>query len=201
MSGPDGAAAERYAIERLKRELDSHFFYHSLWHSRDEVLPAAVELARLEGLDAPTTLLVRTAALFHDLGFVVRLERHEEAGVEIARQALPGFGFSGEQIEQIAGMILATRLPQRPTTPAERVIADADLDVLGRSDFCERNRTLLRELVHFGLAPPRAEWLGVQMRFLGEHRYFTASARRMRDEGKRHNLAELPRCYGAAAAG
>lgn len=195
MSRPDVAAAERYAVERLSHELDPRFCYHSLWHSLDEVLPASLHLAQLEGLDAPTTDLVRTAALFHDLGFVIRLETHEAAGAEIARQALPGFGYRPEQVEQVAGMIFATRLPQRPTTVAERVIADADLDVLGRDDFCERNRILLRELTSFELASSPQDWMVAQLRFLGEHRYFTASARQLRDEGKRRNLEELPACY------
>lgn len=195
MTGPDHAAAERYARARLIEDLDPRFVYHSLWHSADEVTPAAQRLARLEGLDPDTIALLGTAGLFHDLGFLVRIERHEEAGVDLVRRVLPDFGFTDGQIERIAGMILATRLPQRPTDAAERVMADADLDMLGRDDFCERNKLLRRELLIFGLAPPLETWLIAQQRFLSEHRYFTAAARRLRDAGKRRNLERLAECY------
>jgi uncharacterized protein len=195
---PDIAAAERYADARLRSELDPRFVYHSYWHSVDEVTLASIELARLEGLGPLDTLLIRTASLFHDVGFVIRRDLHEEAGIEIARAALPDFGYSVEQIDAVAGMILATRLPQRPITPCERVVADADLDVLGRDDFCPRNRLLLQELRAFGQEFSDERWRDVQTTFLSEHRYFTASARAMRDRGKARNLAGLADCYPEA---
>lgn len=195
MTRPDLVAAERYAVERLERELDPRFVYHSFWHSIDEVTPVSVELAQREGLGPLDTLLVRTASLFHDVGFVITRDGHEEAGIAIAREALPAFGYSDEQIERIGGMILATRLPQSPANLCEEIVADADLDVLGRDDFCARNRLLLQELRAYGVPFTDAEWRTLQSGFLADHRYFTASARALRDEGKAANLGKLSACY------
>ena len=48
---PDFEAAARYALERLDRDLSPKFVYHSSWHTRSDVLPAAERLAKLEGLE------------------------------------------------------------------------------------------------------------------------------------------------------
>lgn len=54
---------------------------------------------------------------------------HEFEGCLIARTALPGFGYTGEDI-MICGMIMATKIPQSPTNILEEIICDADLDYL-----------------------------------------------------------------------
>jgi uncharacterized protein len=139
----------------------------------------------------PALLLLRTAAYYHDIGFIERADGHEAAGVRIARAALPAFGYGEPELLAIGGMIMATRLPQRPNTPLERLLADADLDVLGREDFRQRNRLLRAELAALGGPVDNAQWLRDQLGFLEGHSYWTASARRLRDERKRRHIAEL----------
>lgn len=191
MGSPDFERARAHALHRLERELPPELRYHSLAHTRDEVVPAAEHLAALEGVSGEPLLLLRTAAYYHDIGFVERREGHEAAGVEIARAALAGFGYTGQQIALIAGMIMATRLPQVAAGPLERLLADADLDVLGRQDFWERNRALRAELAAFGSSPSEEEWLRSQLHFLESHQYWTGAARLLRDPGKRARAAEL----------
>ena len=43
----DFEAAKKYAIDRLKRELSPLLVYHSLWHTTDDVVLAAIRLADL----------------------------------------------------------------------------------------------------------------------------------------------------------
>lgn len=100
MTEPDFESARAYALIRLARELPEIVTYHSLQHTRDDVVPAAERLAHAEGVNGEDLLLLRTAAYFHDLGFVVRREGHELAGAEIAAQVLPTFGYTPEQIEK-----------------------------------------------------------------------------------------------------
>jgi uncharacterized protein len=107
---PDFERARQYALERLERELAASLTYHSLAHTRDEVVPATERLAAMEGVTGEPLLLLRTAAYFHDLGFVERRSGHEVASAQIAEQVLPGFGYSLAQIQAIRGMILATEI-------------------------------------------------------------------------------------------
>jgi uncharacterized protein len=88
-------------------------------------------------------------------------------------------------------MIMATRLPQAPHTLLEQIVADADLDVLGRPDFVTRNQDLHVELAAFEGAVDDCDWYRIQLAFLREHRYWTASARSLREEHKQHNIAAL----------
>ena len=193
MAQLDFEAARHYALQRLERELPPACVYHSLAHTRVEVVPAVERLASLEGVEDDALLLLRTAAYYHDIGLVRQRANHEAAGVRIAVAALPRFGYNPAQIRAIGGMIMATRLPQRPRTPLEALLADADLDVLGRADFIHRNQALRAEIEAFGAAVGDAQWYDQQLRFIQAHRYWTAAARALRDDQKRANCAALLR--------
>jgi uncharacterized protein len=188
---PDFEGARDYALERLERELPAALCYHSLGHTRDDVTPAAERLAAGEGVAGEELLLLRTAAYFHDLGFIERREDHEVIGARMTAEILPRFGYGPAQIVQIVAMIMATRLPQSPQTHLQQILADADLDVLGRPNFLEVNHSLRMELAHAGMPASDAEWYRVQLHFLRGHRYWTATARALRDEQKQRNIATL----------
>jgi uncharacterized protein len=193
MAQPDFENARQYALERLERDLSPAYLYHSLAHTRDEVAPAVEWLASLEHVAEEALLLLRTAAYYHDIGLVHQRASHEAAGVQIATVTLPSFGYSPAQIRLIGGMIMATRLPQNPHNHLEQLLADADLDVLGRLDFMPRNQALRAEMTAFGATMGDAQWYGQQLHFMRTHHYCTAAARALRDAQKRHNCAALQR--------
>lgn len=186
--GPDLAAAAAYARSELEAGLPAHLTYHDIGHTADDVVPAARRLARAEGVTGHAEILLLTAAWFHDLGFIVQADGHEAIGVEIARRVLPAMGYDDADLAVIDGLIGATKMPQQPRSDLARILADADLDVLGRADFIDRNVALRRELATRDTRYTDREWLDVQIAFLGEHRYFTASARRRRDAAKQRHL-------------
>lgn len=193
MTEPDFEGARAYALIRLARELPEIVTYHSLQHTRDDVVPAAERLAHAEGVNGEDLLLLRTAAYFHDLGFVVRREGHELAGAEIAAQALPTFGYTPDQIEKICRMIMATRIPQSPTTLPEQILADADLDTLGSDHFWRQSEKLRAENEAFDGPMSDVQWYATQVAFIENHRYWTASARALREPRKQEHLAQLRR--------
>lgn len=194
----DLAGAERYALARLARELPAALAYHSLAHTRDDVVPAAKRLALRAGLAGEALALLHTAALFHDIGFVERRSEHEAAGARIAAGVLPALGYQPAQVSAIVGMIMATRLPQSPRTPLEQLLADADLDVLGRPDFLERNALLRAELAAYAAPMSDAAWYRGQLIFLRQHRYWTPMADELRAVGKRQNIAALEHALAQA---
>ncbi|MBI3162655.1 MAG: phosphohydrolase [Chloroflexi bacterium] len=185
--------AKQYAIHRLENELPSNLVYHNVSHTRDEVVPATARLAGMEGLRDKSLSLLLTAAWFHDLGYTEQPLHHELISARIALQILPGFGYNAEEVETIRWAILATALPQSPTTLLEEILVDADLDVLGRDDFSKRSNDLRRELALFGKVSADAEWHASQLKFLESHSYFTTSAHVLRDAGKQKNTADLKR--------
>ncbi|HZD57749.1 MAG TPA: HD domain-containing protein [Anaerolineales bacterium] len=180
-----------YVLSRLERELSPKLIYHSISHTRDTVVPAARCLARVEGLDEYTCELLQTAAYFHDIGFIEQYVDHEEVGIRIAAEILPEFGYGPNDILAIQKMILATKLPQSPQSLPEKILADADLDVLGREDFLKRNRDLRTEMEAFGKCFEDGEWCASQLRFLQTHHYWTEAAQRLRHKTKLINIGLL----------
>jgi uncharacterized protein len=192
METPDYERARQYVLERLARELPPQYCYHCAAHTSEDVLPALERLAALEQVtDDSDMLLLRTAAIYHDIGFVEVYEGHEEASCRIAAETLPGFGYSPGQIEQICQMIQATKLPQAPGTYLAMLLADADLDVLGREDFLARNKDLFEEYVFVGIGVPLLVWYESQIRFMRQHHYFTQAAIRLRGSGKEQNIEKM----------
>lgn len=200
MTLPDYQAARHYALSRLEAELPAFLSYHSVRHTRDGVVPAVERIAAREGEDGDALLLLCTAAWFHDIGFVAHQVDHEAIGIRIAGTILPRFGYSPSQIAAIGGMIMATKLPQSPQTRLEQILADADMDGLGRPDFLERNAELRAELAAQGTALTDSEWYSDQIAFLRGHRYWTASARALRDAQKQRNLDAMARLLSRDAA-
>lgn len=189
MKQPDFDRAKDYALARLAQELDPRLSYHSLAHTHDDVWPAAARLATLAGVGREEKLLLETAALYHDIGFVESRFEHESISARIAAAVLPRFGFGQRQILIITGMILATKLPQSPKTELEALLCDADLDSLGRADYFILSERLRHELSAYGQPVPAVEWCMNQLEFLQNHRYLTTTAARLRDAGRLRNIA------------
>jgi len=183
--------ARQYAAQRMERELSPGLLYHGITHTRDEVTPTAELLAGIEGLWGESLYLLLTATWLHDIGFIQQSKNHELISAAIAAEALPAFGYSGEQIEIIRGAILATIVPQAPITILEKIMADADLNVLGRKNFLLRNRDLRSELAYFGQNFSDFEWVSGQLKFIEGHRFHTDAARALLNEQKAINIAEM----------
>lgn len=191
MIQPDFERARQYALERLERELPPTLVYHCVAHTRDDVVPAVERLAAMEGVTGEALLLLRTAAFYHDLGFVEQSLEHEAIGVRIAAEVLPRFGYSPAHIQVISGIIMVTRLPHTPHSLLEEIMADADLDLFGRDDFFDKNQALRAELAAGGISFTDTAWYADQLSFMRTHRYLTAAARALRDVKKQQNIAEM----------
>jgi uncharacterized protein len=185
---PDYEGAKRHALERLANELAPELSYHSVRHTRDEVLPAVERLAAMEGITGDDLMLLQTAAVYHDIGFVEKYSDNEPVAVRIASEVLPRFRYNPAQIEVIVGIIMATKLPQSPTNRLEEIIADADLDIFGSDDFTRRNEQLRAELAAIGVMSSDEEWYRGQLEFMKGHSYFTSSARALLQDKKQRNI-------------
>lgn len=193
MNQPEYQGAIEYARSRMEKELSPELQYHGLEHTFDHVLPAAMRLVEHYELDQAEVLLLRVAVSFHDIGWIEQGTEHEEVSVRIAQEVLPSYGFQPQHIRRITSIIMATRPPQNPTNLLEKIMVDADLDVLGREDFWLRNEDLRAELSLNGQRMSDEEWYWSQLQFLESHCYYTDEARQLRDKGKQIHIAVLKR--------
>lgn len=180
-------------LNRLKSLLPENMVYHDIPHTLN-VEKAAVRYAQLEGLVDEEILLLRTAVLFHDAGFIRKYDRNEEFGSRIAMKILPNFGYSDEQIKQVVALIRVTRSDVEPTNMIEMIMCDADHDYLGRADYNSIAKKLRAELENFGTVFRDEQWISFQLNFLSNHHhYYTDTARNIREQGKNNRIQELKR--------
>ena len=92
--------AHSFLINKLEKELPSWLTYHNAGHTKG-VIAAAESLAKTEHLSADELTLLKTAALFHDAGFLQQSDGHEEISCIWAKDNLPDYGYSNGQIEHI----------------------------------------------------------------------------------------------------
>ncbi len=177
-------------LDKLERELPEFLFYHNVKHTVDVVTEVEL-IGWAEGCSDEEILLLKTAALFHDAGHTVSYDDHEYQGTILAREMLPAYGYSDEQIERICGVIMSTKLPPRPSNILEQIICDADLDYLGRSDFIPVSNTLFEELKAQNKITNLNDWNRMQVKFISGHQYFTATARSLREVNKKLQIERI----------
>ena len=182
--------AERHIMKILETELSPKLLYHSINHTID-VTKAVERLAIMEGITDEDLFLLKSAATYHDAGFIEKYEKNEEVGMRLAREILPKYGYTQEQIDVIDGLIKATEIPQSPQTHLQQIMCDADLDYLGRDDFHDIASLLRRELREHGKLNSDKLWDEIQIKFLAQHTYFTKSAIRLRQEKKMKHVEEI----------
>lgn len=178
---------ENHVFRLLASELAENLYYHDIKHTAD-VIRAAERLCYMEGVTGQDALLVKTASLFHDCGFTKQYIDNEECAIEMAEELLPRFGYSASQIKTVAEIIAVTRIPHNPQNHLQEIMCDADLDYLGREDFPPISDNLRKELMAYNIIKTAKEWDGIQVRFFGLHKFFTASAVKIRGAKKAEHL-------------
>ena len=177
-------------LDKLEMDLPGHLFYHNVKHTVDVVTEVEL-IGWAEGCTDEEILLLKTAALFHDAGHIVAYDNHEYYGTQIAKEMLPEYNYSSEQIDRICSIIMSTKLPPKPTNLLENIICDSDLDYLGRSDFVPVSNTLYEELKAQNKMGSLNDWNKMQVKFISGHQYFTKTARSLREVNKQQQIERI----------
>lgn len=175
-------------------KLPQYLTYHNLDHTA-YVLDQVVFLANESHVSEEDLHLLKLAALFHDTGFIDNPKDHEEKGCKIAESYLAK-SYSAEDLKKIYGMIMATKIPQSPTTLLENILADADLEYLGTDLFEKIGETLFEELKHFNPDFTAQAWDELQLVFMEKHHYHTEYCRKNREPKKQENLLLVKKRLG-----
>ena len=174
----------------LRTQLPSFLYYHSYKHTA-YVLKQAEIISAKEGIGEDDLFLVRIASLFHDSGFIKQYKDHEEAGCDIAREVLQTYSFDPMNVNEICGMIMATKIPQMPATLNERIVADADLEYLGTDLFYKVSQFLFHEMHYLDPDLDLLAYNELQVKFMQAHTYHTEYCKQHREAKKEENLREL----------
>lgn len=186
----DFEAAKKHIISRLKNELPPEMYYHGVHHTLD-VYRAVKEIGKGEGISEDDMLLLKTAALYHDAGYLDTYKNNEDLAVRMARKVLPKFGYSTNQVKIISGIIRSTKQRAKPVNHLQEIMRDADYDYLGRKDYDSIAKLLYKELKLMDKNFDGKKWDDLQLHFLEKHQYYTKTAIKLRDKQKIKNLKTL----------
>lgn len=179
-----------FVISKLENELDSNITYHNVRHTIN-VIKNATYIAEKENYDENQVILLKTAALLHDVGFLENSLNHEVLGCNFAKKHLKSFDYSDAEVIQICEMIMATKLPQTPKNELSKMLCDADLFYLGDENFTSNAEKLFTELQHFGFIKTKQEWNDRQLDFLKQHSFFTKTAKLEQEAQKQKNFKSI----------
>ena len=184
-------SVELYVRSLLKEKLPAWAVYHTVEHT-EETVTVAEEIAEASHLSPAELEIVRIAAWFHDTGYTEIAEGHEERSASFARTFLERHGYAEDNIRLVEGCIMATRVPQKPNSLLEQVVADADLAHLGRKRFFDRSDLMRFEFeMRRGHPFSEAEWLRTNVEFVSAHEYHTPYARKEFSGRRLKNLMKL----------
>ena len=180
-----------HVVNQLKSLLPNYLSYHDFPHTLD-VEKAVERYANLEGVSNNDKLLLKTAALFHDAGFILQYHKNEDIAIKMIQNTLPRYGYSPKQIEIISKIVNSTKRSVEPITLLEKIMCDADHDYLGRPEYHIVANKLRDELQHNNQVFTDKEWIVFQLDFLeNQHQYYTETANNIRLKSKNSRISDL----------
>jgi|SRR6185436_10723597 len=182
---------KKYVNDIFQEKYDKRSTYHSFEHTR-EVAEAAEKIGKGSNLNNDELEAVIIAAWFHDTGYLFQHDDHESLSVKVAGEFLKSNNYPDEKIKRVADCILSTRMNYIPANLMEEVIHDADYINLANPDNFKQSELLKLESINYGgKEPDEEEWLTAELKFLLNHRYYTAYARKKLEEKKFDNIKKI----------
>ncbi len=186
------SAARHYVTDIFTQKIKPEFVFHNLDHT-EAVAEACSQMADYYHLNDEDRFVLMLSAWFHDTGYSGgKAEGHEELSVQIATQFLHGHAIADTIIQRVGSCIRATHMPQSPISQVEKILCDADLWHLSTDDFKAMSQLLKQERENLlGEKIPKKEWRKDNIKFLGQHTYFTEFAQEFLEPKKHLNLTAL----------
>src|SRR5690606_18921117 len=184
--------AEQFVFELFKDKVSDAYIYHNFQHTSRVFLAVKVLVENLQVSDNDAEFLY-LATWFHDTGYSVSEQDHEQQSMEIAREFLTKENYTVEKIKEVQRLIKATSVGHHPIDLLEEIIKDADT-----SHFADINYLGICELL-------RAEWeITLNKTYsdlewntlnrdllLNKHRYYTNYAKENWQKQKDENIVAL----------
>ncbi|WP_417786440.1 Pycsar system effector family protein [Tenacibaculum sp.] len=182
---------EQFVIDLLSEKLDKNFVYHNIAHTQ-RVVEKSLELIEGENFSEEQQQVLTLAAWFHDVGYTVNPENHEEESIKIATNFLQSKEASEGVIDEVSKLITSTKMGTKPVTELEKVLRDADCSHVGSKNYSDFNELLRkeRELV-CDKKIKTVEWDDSNLEFLTKHRFYTSKASKLWEKQKSKNIAQL----------
>jgi predicted metal-dependent HD superfamily phosphohydrolase len=170
--------AADYIFLLFKDKLSPKYLYHNYRHAIDTT-EVALDIADDEDLDKDQVEILMLAAWFHDTGYTVQYEGHEEKSAEIAKEFLLRYNYPEDKIKQVEELIRSTSIKQAPANLMQEILHDADYSSVGKKSFFSKAELLRVEWeVFLDKKYDDYEWDQSQLDFLMNKSFFTHYAQK-----------------------
>jgi len=187
---PNNENIRNFIVQLLNTHIPETYYYHNLSHTL-YVEQQCLEIGKHEHCSKEELKLLSIAALWHDTGYINTYQKHEEESCKLAQHYLPNFGITPSEIDIICGMIMATKIPQKPKTKLEEIIADADLEYLSTAMAPTLAKHLFKEINTLNPNITPQQWNETEIKFISEHHYFTKYCQENKEVLKQGYLKSL----------
>lgn len=184
--------AEIFVKDFFSKNHQSKYVYHNLQHTQ-ETVEVAKKLALEYELEGFSTLALTLAAWFHDTGYLIKSEKHEEISSQIFEDFLKKEGISNPELtNKVIKIIRSTELGILPENLEEKIMCDADLSHLGGLNYWENSANVRHEIfLTSGRAMSEKEWVDFELNFLEAHQFATDLAKEKFEKKKQKHIRAL----------
>ena len=180
---------EEHVFSRYSEIASPDLFFHSADYIRSISLQADL-LARAENLPDEEYIHLRLASIFIYFGYAFDYNDPEAAALKRAGEILSFYGFGPHTLEAVRELIASASSPEQ-TGMAGRVLHDAVYDFTGRVDFISMVDKLYREEKAYGKTGDPQVWFSELASRIGENRFLTETACRLRAVAEDEQLRAL----------
>ncbi|HEX2936483.1 MAG TPA: adenylate/guanylate cyclase domain-containing protein [Bacteroidales bacterium] len=181
---------EEFVLDRFNVEFPNHLYFHNAKRAKD-VHTQTELIARAEEISPEEMLLVRTAALLVDTGIISNYYNHLVESVKFAREILPKFRYSTDQIDIVCRLIISIDYITENTGKLEAIVSDAYLNYYGRVDYMENTLNLLKEVKMKNTGLDEKKWWDVQLEKMRNFRFKTPTGQLLREVSAEKQLQKL----------
>lgn len=183
--------AGNYASKLLTEKLPASIEFHTVAHAQC-VVDNAEFIGKNSGLTDDEINIVKLCAWFHDTGYVVKVEDHEDESARIAEEFLINKDVNEDTITQVQNCIISTRTPQQPNTLLSKVLCDADLMHLSADNYFGLIEKMRQEWINIsGKKISKRKFHATSVNFFQQHKYHTDFAKNELQPKKDKNLQLL----------
>ena len=164
---------EDYVTILLKDKLTDKYSFHNVDHAR-YVVDNAEYIGKKCNLSDEEQNILKVSAWFHDTGYIINSENHEEESAQIASEFLDARGLDPTLVRRVTDTIKITCIPQKPFDNISMVLCDADLSHLAELDYFDRVESLRAEFANLrGKKLGRRKFYKMSVKFFKHHKYYT----------------------------
>lgn len=181
-------AVSSYVILFLSENLSNELVFHNINHTY-EVVAAAREIGYQCYLSDNEMLALEVAAWFHDCGYANTYLGHENESKKIAEVFWEIMDVKKILLIVFLNCIESTKYPSKPSSLIEKVLCDADLYHLTRTNYTKYEKALRKEFeIFLKLIYTDKEWLKKNCWFLSDHTYYTDFGQEVLSKFKETNI-------------